>query len=125
MKDRARRRVSWRVRNTRAVAGVAVLGLLMTASAVSAKSSPTHPFVPGSVVIADTTYPAQGEPAISVGQPLAEGGNAIADGKYPEAFNNDSVDGSFAVSTPLTLEDVDSSGNPLSQIKVPSDQRSE
>ena len=103
------------------VVGGLVLGVLAVAASADAKS-PTHPFVPGSVLIAETTYPAAGDPAISVGQPLAEGGNAIADGKYPEVFNNDSVDGSFAVSTPLDLIDVDSSGNQLLQVKVPSDQ---
>jgi hypothetical protein len=104
------------------VAGVSLLALLGAAATAGAKSSPTHPFVPGSLVIADTTYPAAGDPAVTVGQPLPEGGSAIADGKYPEVFNNDTVDGSFAVSTPLDLLDVDSLGNQLLQVKVPSDQ---
>ncbi len=99
------------------VAAVSVLALLAAVSATAAPSFPTHPFVPGSVVILDTTYPAAGNPAISLGQPLLAGGNAIADGKYPEVFNNDSVDGSFAVSTPLDLVDVDSSGNQLLQVE--------
>jgi hypothetical protein len=105
-----------------AVSVLAIFVVLVAASAAEAKSYPTHPFVPGSVVVADTTYPAAGNPAISVGQPLPEGGNAVADGKYPEVFNNDSVDGSFAVSTPLTLIDVDPFGNQLLQVKVPTDQ---
>jgi hypothetical protein len=104
------------------VVAALALGLLAVAPAAGAKSFPSHPFVPGSVVIADTTYPAAGNPAIVVGQPLPEGGDAIADGKYPEVFNNASVDGSFAVSTPVDLLDVDSSGNQLLQVKVPTDQ---
>lgn len=123
MKNRQGRRVGLRALSVYTVlATVSALGVLAVASAAGANSFPTHPFVPGSLVIADTTYPAAGDPAVSVGQPLAAGGNAIADGKYPEAFNNDSVDGSFAVSTPLDLLDVDSSGNQLLQVKVPSDQ---
>jgi len=95
---------------------------LAAAPAAGAKAFPTHPFVPGSVVIADSEYPAAGDPAIQLGQPLPEGGNAIADGKYPEVFNNDTVDGSFAVSTPIDLLDVDPFGNLLSKTEVPTDQ---
>jgi hypothetical protein len=103
------------------VVGVSLLGLLAAASAFGA-NSPAHPLVPGSVVLAQTTYPAAGDPAIQVGQPLANGSDAIADGRYPEVFNNASVDGNFAVSTPFSLVDVDSSGNQLLQVKVPSDE---
>jgi hypothetical protein len=123
MKDRQGRRADAGARTIRTlVVGVSVLALLAVAAAVAgAKSFPTHPLVPGSVVIADTTYPAAGDPAVSVGQPLPEGADAIANGKYPEVFNNDSVD-DFAVSTPVELVDVDPAGNQLLQIKVPSDQ---
>jgi hypothetical protein len=123
MRDRDLRRARPRTRTlVSVVAAVSVLAVLAAASAAEATSFPTHSFVPGSVVIADTTYPAAGDPAIRVGQPLAAGGNAIADGKYPEVFNNDTVDASFAVSTPLELVDVDQSGSQLLQLKVPSDQ---
>jgi hypothetical protein len=122
MKERQGSRARSRARTVQIVVTASVLVFLAAASTANAKSFPTHPFVPGSVVILDSTYPAGGNPAISVGQPLAEGGNAIADGKYPEVFNNDSVDGTFAVATPLDLLDVDTSGNQLLQVKVPSDQ---
>jgi hypothetical protein len=105
-----------------ALAGTAAASGLAVASTAAAQSFPAHPFVPGSVVVLDTTYPAAGDPAITLGQPLAAGGDAIASGKYPEVFNNDSVDGSFAVSTPVDLLDVDPSGNQLLQVKVPADQ---
>jgi hypothetical protein len=104
------------------IAGACLLALLAAAPTAGAKSFPTHPFVPGSIVIADTTYPANGNPSIVLGQPLANGANAVAGGKYPEVFNNSSMDGSFAVSTPVDLLDVDSSGNQLKQVKVPTDQ---
>jgi hypothetical protein len=104
------------------VAAVCALTLPAAGSADGAGSSPAHPFVPGSVVISKTTYPAAGDPAIAVGQPLAAGGQAISDGRYPEVFDNDSVDANFAVATPLDLVDVDPSGNQLLQVKVPSDQ---
>jgi hypothetical protein len=122
MNHRQGRRAGPRARTAQTVvAAFSVLALLAAASAADAKF-PTHPFVPGSVVVAETSYPAAGDPAVTVGQPLPEGGNAIADGKYPEVFNNDTVDGSFAVSTPVDLLDVDQFGNQLLQVKVPSDQ---
>ena len=106
MTHRQWRRVRVRPRTMQVALTVSSVALLVVAAA-SAKS-PTHPLVPGSLVIAETTYPAAGDPAIGVGRPLSEGGNAIADGKYPEVFNNDTVDASFAVSTPIDLLDVDS-----------------
>ncbi len=107
---------------TGAIAASAV-GLLAAAPAASARAFPSHPFVPASVVIASTEYPAQGDPAVRVGQNLPSGSPAIADGKYPEAFNNDvSADGSFAVQTPIQLTDVTPSGDQLNAFKVPTDQ---
>ncbi len=90
--------------------------------AVSARAFPTHPFVPGSVVIVSSEYPAQGDPNVQLGQPLPSGVLAVSDGKYPEVFNNDGPDGSFAVSTPVELTDVTPSGNQISKTAVPTDQ---
>jgi hypothetical protein len=118
--------------NRRASARHAALGTALLASvtaalaaapAGSANAFPTHPFVPGSVVIADTTYPAQGDPLVHVGQNLPSGSPAVTDGGYPEAFNNDvNADGNFSVATPIGLLDVDPFGDLLSQTKVPTDQ---
>ena len=98
--------------------------LLAGAPAVSAKAFPSHPFTPGSVVIASSEYPAQGDPNVALGQPLPSGNPAVADGKYPEVFNNDAstADGSFAVSTPIELTDVTPSGNQINKSEVPTDQ---
>jgi hypothetical protein len=96
---------------------------LAVAPVAGAAAFPTHPFVPGSVVIASTTYPAQGDPNVVLGQDLPSGSPATADGKYPEAFNNDvNADGNFSVATPINLLNVDGSGDLLSQTKVPTDQ---
>ena len=118
--------------NRRASARHAVLGTVLLASATAAlaaapaggaKAFPTHPFVPGSVVIAQTTYPAQGDPLVQVGQNLPSGSPAVTDGRYPGAFNNDlNADGNFSVATPIDLLDVDPFGGLLSQTKVPTDQ---
>ncbi len=78
--------------------------------------------MPGSVVIASSQYPAQGNPNVVLGQPLPSGVPAVAGGKYPEVFNNDGPDGSFAVATPITLADVTSSGSQINKTSVPTDQ---
>ena len=93
------------------------------APAGSAKVFPTHPFVPGSVVIASSEYPAQGDKNVQLGEPLLSGYPAVADGQYPDVFNNDiTADGSFAVATPIELTDVTPSGNQINRTAVPTDQ---
>jgi hypothetical protein len=117
------RHARWRARSiTTCSVTASAITLLAAAPAGSAKAFPTHPFVPGSVVIASSEYPAQGDPSIQVGEPLPSGAPAVSDGKYPQVFNNDGPDGSFAVATPVDLWDVTSAGTPLSQTKVPTDE---
>jgi hypothetical protein len=105
-----------------AVGASAIFGLAAVPATGSARAFPAHPFVPGSVVVASSQYPAQGDPAIQFGQPLPSGTPAVSDGKYPEVFNNDGPDGSFAVATPIELSDLTSSGDQLNQTAVPTDQ---
>jgi hypothetical protein len=103
--------------------GTLAISLLSTAPAAGATAFPTHAFVPGSVVIASTQYPAQGDPNVQLGQPLPSGSDAVAGGGYPQVWNNDvSADGSFAVATPIELKDVTTSGDQINQTEVPTDQ---
>jgi hypothetical protein len=48
-------------------------------------------------------------------------GTAIADGTYPTVFNNDSADGSFGVSSPIFLDNIDTDGFLLDTLPIPSD----
>ena len=82
-----------------------------------------------SVVISSSTYDrTQGAiAALTVGSPLA-GTNtatsaAVSDGNYVTTWNNDTPDGSYGVTSPITLTDIDaSSGHVLHTIAVPTDQ---
>ena len=51
-------------------------------------------------------------------------GTAVANGDYPYVFNNDSVDGSFGVTSPITLNQLTTSGTPVSTIEVPNSSES-
>ncbi len=45
---------------------------------------------------------------------------AIADGSYPQVFNNDAVDGSFGVTQPIVLDELDPTTNAqIAQLTVP------
>jgi hypothetical protein len=46
---------------------------------------------------------------------------AIADGTYPQVFNNDTVDGSFGVTSRIFLDELAPSGRQVARIRVPSD----
>jgi hypothetical protein len=47
---------------------------------------------------------------------------AIADGSYPQVFNNDSVDGSFGVTSRIFLSEMTPSGFPLGTLEVPANE---
>ena len=48
-------------------------------------------------------------------------GVAIADGTYPTVFNNDTVDGSFGITSPIFLDNIKTDGTFLSTLAVPTD----
>jgi hypothetical protein len=76
----------------------AVTALGGAASAASAGTS----FIQGDLVVSLSNYSASPS-LIKVGQPLPGGGTAVADATYPTVFANDTQDGSFGVTSPITL----------------------
>jgi phosphodiesterase/alkaline phosphatase D-like protein len=76
------------------------------------------PFVPGNLLVSESLY--QGTAStVSVGQilppgqtlpPTGMGVQAIANGTYPTVFNNNTVDGSFGVTSPIYLDQLTTSG---------------
>ncbi len=47
---------------------------------------------------------------------------AIADGTYPDVFNNATTDGSFGVTSPIFLDNITTDGQVLGTLPIPSDQ---
>ena len=73
--------------------------------------------IPGDLLVSTSYY--RNDPGIVAGTtqlpPGCTGANcatAIANGNYPYVFNNDSVDASFGVTSPLYLKQITPSGRP-------------
>jgi hypothetical protein len=83
------------------------------------------PLVPGNLLISRSVFtPADITAGVTQLPPGCTGSNcatAIADGNYPETFNNDTVDGSFGIASKIYLDQVAPWGQPVSTIRVPSD----
>ena len=108
------------------LAGCSVFALCAASATVQA-DPPL--LIPGSLIISSSTYDrTQGAVAsLTIGTPLANTNTAttpaIADNTYPNVWNNDSVDGSFGVTSPIRITDVEPlSGHVFSSVRVPSDQ---
>ena len=82
--------------------------------------------IPGDLLVSTSYY--KNDPNIVAGTTqLPPGcttkcGTAIADGNYPYVFNNDSVDGSFGVVSPLYLKQITPWGFPQGVIPVPTNE---
>ncbi len=80
--------------------------------------------IPGDLLVSTSYY--RNDPNIVAGTTVLPPGCtsgcgiAVANGNYPYVFNNDSVDASFGVTSPLFLDEITQSGRPQGVIPVPS-----
>ncbi len=84
------------------------------------------PIIPGNLLVSTSEF--QDDPGIVAGQTqLPPGcgsaespcGTAVTSGDYPYVFNNDTVDGSFGVTSKIVLDELTPFGFPLGFIEVP------
>jgi hypothetical protein len=102
------------------LAGI-VLVTLATASAPAPVPTPPPPNAPsGSLLMTRSVYSAPAS-TITIGQPLPGGGVAVANGSYPQVFNNDKPDGSFGITSPIFLDQMADSGV-ISTMPIPANQ---
>jgi hypothetical protein len=109
---------------------IAVPSVLLIGAVASPVARADQPFIlPNSLVISSSTYDrTQGAvAALTVGTTLPDTATtttaAVAGNNYVEVWNNASVDGSFGVTSPILLSDVDPhSGRVLRILRVPADQ---
>jgi hypothetical protein len=95
--------------------GIALAAGLVTSAGQASESS--FSFIPGALVVSSSTYEGTAS-TVTVGQTLPGGGTAIADGAYPNVFENNTVDGSFGVTSPLILRQYVLSGDNHSAVLV-------
>ena len=111
------------------VAGTAgVLAVSAVGSGAQASTADAHPaapvrLVPGDLLVSTSSY--ADDPGIVAGSTVLPPGSgtagavAIAGGNYPAVFNNDTVDSSFGVTSPLYLKEITPQGRPQGIISVP------
>jgi hypothetical protein len=116
---------------TAAVPLLASCGVLALCAATSVARADGDPFLrPHSLVISTSTYDRTKGAVASLAAGTTQLANtntatvtAVADNLYPEVWNNASADGSFGVTSPITLWDVEpGSGQVLRVLHVPTDQ---
>jgi hypothetical protein len=99
--------------NGRALRDCRLAGLLAATFLLTAGSAAR-----ADILVSRSVY--AGTPStVTVGQTLPGGGTAIADGTYPFVFNNNTVDGSFGVTSPIFLDHLSNSGALLYTLAVP------
>ena len=101
------------------------MGTLLVAPTLTAKSDPEFPgFPPGrdNLVVSESVY--VGYPSLIIPQTtvLPTGVVAIADGGFPEVFNNATVDSSFGITAPIYLLELTSHGEVVGRLPVPTKQ---
>ncbi|MGD0198266.1 MAG: hypothetical protein ABSC56_10235 [Solirubrobacteraceae bacterium] len=110
-------------------ATLAITAIVATAEGDVPFGGPGQPqLYPNNLLIARSVY---AEPSITAGATGVTGtllppnctsacGHANTDGTYPQVFNNDEADGSFGITSPIFLDQVDpNSGRLLNTITVP------
>jgi len=106
---------------TGAVAATAAGGASAAAGAARADR-----LVPGGLLVSGSYY--INDSQLVAGQTVLPPGcqtgcaTATAGGSYPQVFNNDLVDGSFGVTSPIFLDELSPSGHVLARVNVPADQ---
>ena len=123
---RARRAVRRRAHRLLAGAGcLLAMGVLAATAQADQWDHGHHGFglIPGNLLLSTSDYsPTSITPGVTELPPGCTGSNcapAIADGTYPEVFNNDTVDASFGVTSRVFLDELTPWGQVIDRIAVP------
>jgi hypothetical protein len=118
-------------RSVLAVAALApALALLLGMTSQTVASAGALPLTAGDLLVSKSVYPAS-PPTIVPGTTQLPPGcgaksdpcaSAVAPGTYPVVFNNDKVDGSFGLTSPITIDELSPSGTVTGSLAVPTDQ---
>ena len=105
-------------RNSATTRVLTALGLAaITACVASPASAAKFKFVPSNLVVSRSVYQGTAD-TVTVGQTLPGGGAAVANGLYPDVFNNAAVDSSFGVTSPIFLDQITTSGRKVNTLAI-------
>jgi hypothetical protein len=119
---------SW-YRQTQLLVGRAFAFFALSTLAAGLTASAQAVFTPGNLVVSRSVY--TGVPgSVTIGQTLPPNcvpsvpngvtcGVAVTDGTYPYVFNNDGVDGSFGITSPIYLDQLTPTGVLINSLQVP------
>jgi hypothetical protein len=123
-----------RVSEDEAVAGrrlmMALLSAVMVGGAVKYAQSESNYFSPGNLVVSRSVYdnnPNTVQTGVTVLPPncvVTSGAcspvvTAISDGIYPYVFNNNTVDGSFGITSEIFLDQITTTGSFITSLELP------
>jgi hypothetical protein len=91
---------------------------------LTAKADPPLPgraecFGDDNIIVTESVYVGDASLIIPGSTVLPNGAVAIADGSYPTVFNNESVDPSFGITSPIYLLQLTRRGKDVSRLAVP------
>jgi len=92
--------------------GAAAVGLLGVAGGAQAQT-----FTAGNLVVSRSVYSGDST-TVTIGQTLPGGGRAVANGAYPNVFQNASADSSFGVTAPIFLDQITTSGAKVNTLAI-------
>jgi len=89
----------------------------------AARAGGSSYFTPGNLLVSRSVYGGDSG-TVQIGMTLPPGctsgcTTAIADGDYPEVFNNDTVDGSFGITSKIFLDQLTPAGTPVNSLEIP------
>jgi hypothetical protein len=103
----------------------AVGAIALTSAAGALADGQQRALSPGNLLVSRSEYlPADIQPNVTVLPPGCLSGCATAStgGAYPYVFNNDLIDGSFGITSPILLDQVTPSGALIDTLRVPTNQ---
>jgi hypothetical protein len=110
------------------VAFTPAISLLTICAVAACVAASAQEFQPGNLVVSRSTYKGHAD-TVKLGEVLPPGctgtlcagtSGAIADGTYPEVFNNDTYDASFGITSPIYLDEITPLGAVVRTLQVPS-----
>ena len=121
----------WQNRSLRWAFKIGVFAMIGLASASAFAEDGFFLFLPGNLVVSRSVYD-NNPKNVTVGETLPVGcvpntankvtcGAAIANGSYPQVFNNDLADGSFGLTSKIFLDQITPFGFPLGTLQMPID----